>query len=57
MTLREMSDSKLSWLYDKIKIEYENESKPLYKRRLGGKLIAILQEQGRRNKNDKLPKK
>lgn len=50
--LKNLSDEELEKLYSKYIFKYGFESKPLYKRRLGGILITIIQEQKRRLKKE-----
>ena len=46
--LTSLSSKELDELYNKYKYWYNRQSKPLYKRIWGGRLLAILKEQQRR---------
>lgn len=46
--LADLSSNELSNLYYQVLCKYKAETKPLYKRHLGGQLLTILQEINRR---------
>ena len=46
-----LSNQDLETLYKKLKWQYDRETKSLYKRHIGGKMLTVLKEIRRRNEN------